>query len=55
MVVIESYKIVVTKGTKEKKYKIADSYKNILKKVNQHYKEGADAVEMEWLGTESKR
>ena len=55
MVVIDSYKITVTKGTKEKKYKIVNTYKNILKKVNQHYKEGADAVEMEWLSTESKR
>jgi hypothetical protein len=49
MVVTYFYKITVTKGKKEYSYRIVDTYKTILKRVKRHYKEGADAVEMELL------
>ena len=40
------YRCFVTKGKKTEEYGYGLPYKDVLKEVKQHYKDGADAVEM---------
>ena len=49
---LSNYKVVVTKDNKEEVWHYSLPYKMILKEVNQHYKDGADAVEMEMITQE---
>ena len=49
---LSNYKCTVTKGKKEDVWHYSLPYKMILKEVNQHYKDGADAVEMEMITQE---
>ena len=44
-----NYKCTVTKGKKEVVWHYSLPYKMILEEVDQHYKEGADAVELEMI------
>ena len=43
------YKCWVTKNNRTKEYGYGLPYKDVLKEVKQHYKDGADAVEMEMI------
>ncbi len=49
---LDNYKCIVTKGKKEVVWHYSLPYKMILKEVDQHYKEGADAVELEMITQE---
>ena len=49
---LSNYKCTVTKGKKEEVCHYSLPYKMILKEVDQHYKEGADAVELEMITQE---
>ncbi len=49
---LDNYKCIVTKGKKEDVWHYSLPYKMILEEVNQHYKEGADAVELEMITQE---
>jgi hypothetical protein len=49
---LDNYKCVVTKGKKEVVWHYSLPYKMILEEVDQHYKEGADAVELEMITQE---
>ena len=44
-----NYKCTVTKGKKEVIWHYSLPYKMIEEEVDQHYKEGADAVELEMI------
>ena len=44
-----NYKCTVTKGKKEVVWHYSLPYKMIEEEVDQHYKEGADAVELEMI------
>jgi hypothetical protein len=44
-----NYKCIVTKGKKEVIWHYSLPYKMIEEEVDQHYKEGADAVELEMI------
>ena len=44
-----NYKCTVTKGKKEVIWHYSLPYKMIEEEVHQHYKEGADAVELEMI------
>ena len=44
-----NYKCTVTKGKKEVVWLYSLPYKMIEEEVDQHYKEGADAVELEMI------
>ena len=46
---LSNYKCTVTKDNKEEVWHYSLPYKMILKEVDQHYKEGADAVELEMI------
>ena len=43
------YKCWVTKNNRTEEYGYGLPYKYVLKEVKQHYKDGADAVEMEMI------
>ena len=43
------YKCWVTKNNRTEEYGYGLPYKDVLKEVKQHYKDGADAVEMEMI------
>ena len=47
-----NYKCTVTKGKKEVIWHYSLPYKMIEEEVDQHYKEGADAVELEMITQE---
>jgi hypothetical protein len=49
---LSNYKCVVTTGNKEEVWHYSLPYKMILKEVKQHYKDGADAVELEMITQE---
>ena len=49
---LDNYKCIVTKGKKEVVWHYSLPYKMILEEVDQHYKEGADAVELEMITQE---
>ena len=46
------YKCWVTKDNKTEEHGYGLPWKDVLKEVNQHYKDGADAVELEMLTKE---
>tara|TARA_B100000959_G_scaffold76359_1_gene81095 strand:+ start:7337 stop:7528 length:192 start_codon:yes stop_codon:yes gene_type:complete len=46
---LDNYKCIVTKGKKEVVWHYSLPYKMILEEVDEHYKEGADAVELEMI------
>ena len=43
------YKCWVTNNNRTEEYGYGLPYKDVLKEVKQHYKDGADAVEMEMI------
>ena len=46
------YKCWVTKNNKTEEYGYGLPYNDVLKEVKQHYKNGADAVELEMINKE---
>lgn len=46
------YKCFVTKNNKTEKYGYGLPWRDVLKEVKQHYKDGADAVELEMITQE---
>jgi len=46
------YKCFVTKNNKTEEYGYGLPWKDVLKEVKQHYKDGADAVELEMITKE---